>query len=99
MRDQSRRQYYWLVAYEDAKPYLIYGGTTEDEARRRGFEMLGGIDFQIKRYPTCHLATASSYFHGNRLESTRSPREAMRRVGHEKSLNRLKRKRLGGQQS
>ena len=89
-----KRYHFWLVAYDDGKPYLIYGGITEDEARRKGLEMLGGLDFQIKRYPTSNLPTASSYFHGSRLEQTKSPREAMRRVGHDKSLERLKKKRL-----
>jgi hypothetical protein len=84
-----KHYYFWLVSQdEDGKPYLVFGGNTEDEARGKGLEMLGGMDFQIKRYPTKDLSTASSYYRGRRLERTQSLKEAGRRIGHSKSINR-----------
>lgn len=89
----EHRQYYWLTAHdEEGKPYLIYGGLNEDEAREKGLEMLGGIDFEIRRLPTRDLSTASSMLKGNRLATTHSLREATKRVGHNKSLRRLRQK-------
>ena len=42
----ATRQYYWIVAHDDTgKPYLIYGGESEEAARDKGLEMLSGIDF------------------------------------------------------
>jgi len=87
----DRRYYYWLTARDETgKPYLIYGGMTEDEARQKGLEMLGGTDFQIKRLPTRNLARASSLLKGGRLEQTHSLKEAGKRIGHNKSLKRLR---------
>ena len=92
----GRKQYYWLMARdEDRKPYLIYGGATEDEARRKGLEMLAGVDFEIKRFPTRNLARASSMMKGHRLEDTHSLKKASQRLGHDKSLRRLKKKHGG----
>ena len=89
----SHRSYYWIFAYdESSKPYLVYGGATEDEARQKGLEILGGLDFQIKCFPTKNLREASSFLRGKRLESSHSLREAGRRIGHTKSINRLKRR-------
>ena len=93
----SRRYYFWLVTQdENGRPYLIFGGNNEEEARQKGLEMLGGLDFEIKRLPTRDKATASSYLKGNRLEQTHSLKAAGRRVGHDRSLKRLKRKITGG---
>jgi len=89
-----RRYYYWLVARdENGKPYLIFGGDSEIEARQKGLEMLGGLDFEIKRYPTRDQATASAYLRGKRLEQTHSLEESGRRIGHDKSLKRLRHRR------
>ncbi len=89
----EHRQYYWLTAKgEDGKPYLIYGGLTEDEGREKGLEMLGGIDFEIVRLPTRQLAKASSLLKGNRLQQTHSLKDATKRIGHNKSLRRLRQK-------
>lgn len=89
----DHKQYYWLTAHdEDGKPYLIYGGLNEDEAREKGLEMLGGIDFEIVRLPTRQLAKASSLYRGSRLEGTHSLQVAARRQGHEKSVVHLRRK-------
>jgi len=87
------REYYWVATRdEEGKPYLIFGGASESEARQKGLEMLAGLDFEIKRYPTRDLATASSYFRGKRLEQTNSLKQAGKRIGHDKSVNRLKRR-------
>ena len=93
----TRKMYYWLMARDDdGKPYLVYGGTTETECREKGLEMLAGVDFEIKKLPTRNLARASSMIKGGRLEETHSLKKASRRLGHTKSLNRLKKKH-GGQ--
>ena len=93
-REDKRRWYYWIVALdqETKKHYLIYGGLNESDARAKGLELLGGVDFEIKKYPTRDLATASSYYRGKRLETTHSLKEASKRIGHGRSLSRLRKK-------
>ena len=89
----SRRQkHYWLVCVDDGKPYLIYGGLTEDAARQKGLEILGGIDFQVKMYATTDTDTASSMHRGKRLEETHSLSTARERLGHDRSLRRMQRR-------
>jgi len=93
------RNYWWIVA-RDAKgaPSLIFGSDiSEDDARQKGFEMLPGLDFNIKKYPTRNLQSASSMYRGTRLQSTHSIYEANRRIGHEKSIKRARRKRDKGE--
>ena len=75
------KYYYWLVKRMDGKPYLIYGGETEEEAQQRGLEMLG-TTFEIKRLPTRDQGRASSFIKGNILENTRDLRQATRRISH-----------------
>ena len=88
-----KRSYYWLLTKDETgKPYLIYGGVSEDEARQKGFEMLSGLDFEIKSFPTRSQSTASQLCKGNKLESTHSLHESARRLGHNKSLKRIKRR-------
>lgn len=93
---QDRRNWHhWIVAKdpETGKPYLIAGGRTEDEARQKGLEMLGGTDFEVRRLPTVSLAAASSMVKGRRLEKTKSLHKATERLGHDRSLRRALRKR------
>ena len=83
--------HYWLTARdpESGKPYLIYGCTAregEQTARERGIEMLGNLDFNIKRLATRNQATASQIVKGGKLEKTHSLHESSRRIGHSKSL-------------
>lgn len=89
------RYYYWISACgDDGKRYLIFGSDkSEGEARQKGLEMLGGVDFEVKRLPTRDLARASSMIRGRSLEQTHSLRQASKRIGHTKSLRRLQRKR------
>jgi len=95
----ERRKYFWLVANdpETGKPYLIYGGTTEAEARQQGIEMLSGVDFEIKALPTMNLQAASSMLKGRKLKKTHSLRKASERLGHTKSVRRMRRRRTTGQ--
>jgi len=92
---EGRRKYYWLVASDPdtRKPYLVFGGNTEEEARQQGLEVLGGIDFQIKSLPTRDLRAASSQLKGNRLEQTHSLQKAGQRIGHDRSIKRLRHRR------
>lgn len=91
----SRKYYYWIVTRDPdtGKPYLLFGGDSEQEARQKGMELLAGLNFEIKRYPTRDQATASSFLRGKRLEQTHSLKESGRRIGHNKSLRRLKHRR------
>ena len=97
----AKQYHFWLVAKDETgKPYLIYGCSDrdgEDAARSRGFEMLNGMDFQIRRYPTSNLAQASSFYRGKRLESGEGLRASTQRIGHDKSVTRrlARRRRLG----
>ena len=91
---RERKHYYWLYTVdEDGKPHLIYGAEDESSARTRGLELLGGMDFEIKRLPTRSLPAASSMIRGVRLESTHSLKKASRRIGHERSLKRMRQRR------
>ena len=98
MRPQyrSRATYYWIVAKdaETGRPYLLTGGDTEQEARQRGMEMLGGQDFEIRALNTRDRDMASSIIRGKRLEQSHSLREASRRIGHEKTVQRRMRRYL-----
>jgi len=96
------RQYHFWIATRDetGKPYLIYGCSDRDGesvARDKGIDMLGGLNFEIKRYPTSNLAQASSFHRGKRLESGEGLRASTQRLGHEKSIARRleRRRRLG----
>ncbi len=82
--------YYWIVAVDNdsGKPYLIYGGPSEEEARQKGLEMLPGMDFEIRPFPTRNLSRASSMLKGKRLEDTHSLSKASQRIGHNRSLSR-----------
>ena len=95
-RTRERRYHYWIVAYDQDRPYLVYGGTDEEEARRKGLELLAGANFELKRYPTMDLGAASAFFRGKRLDDTHSLKESSRRIGHDRSLRRLKRREQRG---
>lgn len=87
------RHYWWIVTKDEGgKPYLLTGGRTEDEAKQKGMEMLGGLDFEVKRLPTTDLRKASSLLKGDRLEHTRDLHRASERLGHERSMARRKRR-------
>jgi len=89
------RKYYWIIAKDPdtGKIYLIAGGNTEEESRAKGLEMLGGVDFEIRALPTRNISSASRMVRGKRLEETQSLRKAKERLGHNRSLNRLRKKR------
>jgi hypothetical protein len=94
-RGERKNWYYWIVTRdpENNKPYLLPGGKTEQEARQKGLEQLGGVDFELRRFPTTNMATASAMLKGKRLEKTKSLHTATERLGHGKSLKRSLRKR------
>lgn len=87
------RYHFWLITQdEDKRPYLIYGcpaSKGEDEARTHGLEILGGMDFEIRKLPTRSIQKASSIIRGSRLEKTHSLKEAKKRIGHNKSIKKL----------
>lgn len=92
----DRRNWYWWIVTKDPeseKPYLLPGGKSEQEARQKGLEQLGGIDFNLRRFPTIDLAKASAMLKGKRLEKTKSLHKAVERLGHSRSLKRSQQKR------
>lgn len=93
-KGEGRRQYYWIYAHDDdGKPYLIFGSDKdESDARRKGLEELGGVDFEIRKFPTRNLARASSMLKGHKLSTEHSLKKASARLGHDKSLRQTKRK-------
>ena len=97
-----RKNYWWLICRDsEGKPYLVFGSErSEDDARQKGIEMnLGDFgDFEIKRYPTRSKSEASSFFRGKRLEQGEGIENAKQRIGHERSLERLKRRMARRQQ-
>ena len=88
-----RKQYYWIVTRDETgKPYLIFGSeTSESEARQKGLEMLSGMDFEVREFPTRDLSAASAYYRGRRLDNGEGLSAASQRIGHNKSLDRLRR--------
>lgn len=97
----SRRQYYWIVSRdpESGKPYLIFGGDSrsEDDARTKALEMLGSLDFAIRRFPTRDIRSASRMLRGVRLGRGEGLHKSSERIGHDRTLRRrlLRRRRVG----
>lgn len=91
----TRRLYYWILARDPdtGKLNLIRGGWSEEEARQKGLEMLAGIEFEVRGLRTTNIATASSIIRGERLERTHSLKKASERIGHEKTVRRMRRRR------
>lgn len=85
------RTFYWLLCKdpEDGNPFLIKGGNTEQEARQKGLEMLGGLDFEVRGLRTTNLGTASAMIRGTRLEDTHDLHRSRQRLGHDRSLRRF----------
>jgi len=95
VREDGRNWYFWVVTKdpETGKPYLLPGGRTEDEARQKGMEQLGGIDFELRRFPTTNMERASAMLKGRRLEKTKSLHKSVERLGHTRTLRRQQGKR------
>ena len=91
-----RKNYWWLICRDsEGKPYLVFGSErSEDDARQKGIEMnLGDFgDFEIKRFPTRDKGEASAYYRGKRLERGDGIDAAKQRIGHEKSIDQLRRR-------
>jgi len=90
----GKKNYWWIIARDsEGKFYLIFGSEhSEDDARQKGLDMLPMSDFEVRRYPTRNKAEASAYFRGKRLEAGEGLDRAKQRVGHEKSIARLRRR-------
>ena len=91
-----REYHWWLITRdEEGRPYVVYAcpdrGSTggEDVARSRGFDILGSMEFTVKRFPTRDIGKVRSYVCGNRLEGGAGLRESTRRQGHDRSLRRM----------
>jgi hypothetical protein len=91
-----KRQYWWIVTRDPdtRKPYLVFGSDRDEaEAREKALTMLGGLDFEIRRYATRDLGTASAYYRGKRLEDGEGLKASSERIGHGKSIARMRKRR------
>ena len=83
------RSYWWLTGKNEGKRFLIFGSdSSEDDARQHGLELLGGIDFAIKRLTTKNISQASRMLKGNILEQTSDLGTATKRLKHKRIKNR-----------
>ena len=79
------RGYWWLVGKNEGRRFLIFGSDiSEDDARQHGLELLGGVNFAIKRLPTKNISEASRQLKGNILEQTKDINTATRRLKHKR---------------
>ena len=94
----TRRKFYWILTQDPdtRKPFLIAGGEDESGAHQKALEMLGGVDFEIRGLYTRNMAKASSIIRGKRLEDTHSLHKASERLGHDRSLHKMMRRRRFG---
>lgn len=91
-----QRYYYWIAVRDPdtGKLNLIFGSDrSEEEARQKAMEMVPGLDFEVKRYPTRSLQAASAFLRGKRLESGEGLKAAQERIGHEKSVKKIRQRR------
>lgn len=83
-----RRYYWWIYGRDDGdgKPFLVFGSDkSEDDARMKGFDMLSGVEFDIKRLPTRDVSSASRMIKGHKLEVSHDLRKSTRRLSHKPS--------------
>jgi len=89
------RNYFWITGIVDGKPFLFLGGANSEEARMKAFDMLPGVDFEIKALPTTNTAKASQLLKYGKLADTRDIRRARERLGHDKTIKRRQAKQAG----
>lgn len=95
------REYHWWIGAvsDDGKQVLIYGAPDrgsaggEDMARSRAFEMLSGMDFELRKLPTRNMGTASALWRGKRLAQGEGLQASLQRQTHERGLSRWKQRR------
>jgi hypothetical protein len=87
-------RFFWIICRDPdtGHPFLIAGGNSEMEARQKGMEALSGVNFEIRELPTRNLQRASSMIRGKRLDETHSLRAAKQRLGHDRSVARMRRR-------
>jgi len=82
-----KRVRYFIVAYLNKPdgtriPYLTLGGDSEDDARRKGFDLFGGQDFEIIPLRASSESEATSMWKRRRLEQTSDLQTSVQRVRH-----------------
>lgn len=82
-----RRRYWWIYGRdrESGEPFLIFGSDrSEDDARQKGLEDLGGqnLEWDVKMIPTRDIASASRSLKGFKLGEVRDLRTATKRLRH-----------------
>ena len=79
----NTRYYWWLVTRQDGKDTIIFGSDLSAEnARQKGIEILGGLDFEVCKLPTRDLGKASSLWKGRKLDRTHSLKKSTERLRH-----------------
>jgi len=93
--------HFWIYGRnpDDGKVFLIYGCPArqgEDHCRQLALEMLGGMDFKMRRLDTRDIASASRQIKGQRLATTHDLTKSTKRLGHNKTIRRSRIKRQKG---
>jgi hypothetical protein len=79
-----RRRYWWLVGTDtDGTPFLVFGSAvSEQEARQKGLEMLGGVNCEVKELHHRDMGAASHEMKGGTLAESKDIHKALRKLRH-----------------
>ena len=85
-----KRMYWWICARDETgKRYLIFGSDRDEtDARTKGLEILGGMDFTLKQFPTREISSASRMMKFGILDKSHDLKGSTQRMGHTKSIRR-----------
>ena len=76
-----QRIHYWITGSWEGKDFLIYGGTSEAEAQRKGYEKLPCV-FEVIPLGTSEITRASRLLKGRKLEETQDLTGNLERLKH-----------------
>ena len=93
---RRRNWYYWIVTRdpETGKPYILPGGETDQKGNQHAQELLGTVDYELRRLPTTDANEASRLIKGRRLEKTHNLHKSVEKLGRKRSF--VRRKNRGG---
>jgi hypothetical protein len=67
MINPFRKEYYWIYTKYEGRNVLIFGGSSEKEARDIGWKKLSGMMFEVKKLPTKNMDSAMAMLRGDQL--------------------------------
>jgi len=77
-----QRKWWWITAKRgDGRDILIFGGASEEEANRRGYEKLA-VPFEITELPTKDITAASRMIKGRRIDTGLGIDKSMEKLSH-----------------